>query len=406
MAGLLGRLFGRSAAPETRASAFYGPAFAIGSYPGPVLPYQAENLATVTACVNAIAGTLATLPARVYRPSGPDGQGRVEVPGHPVSRLIRSPNPHQTWPDWLEWTVAQALLWGNALSVIESDGAGRVTALIPVPWQNVRVSLLPGGRMAYDVVSYQAPLWAGTGTPRRFLDGEVFCVRDRSDDGFVERSRLSRAPEVLNGAIGLQDYTSTIWDNAISPSGILTMPPKITPEGVRRMAASIQERAAGVRNAKRVLLLNSESKWTPTSVSPEDAEVLESRRFSVEELCRLFNVPPPIVQSYENNTFTNSAQASTWFATNTLTPWARKIEAEFSRSVFVAGDTADLEIDLSGLTRGDFSTRWQANVAAVTAGILTADEVRAAEGYSPLPAKTEPPAAPPANDPVFGASGS
>lgn len=105
------------------------------------------------------------------------------------------------------------------------------------------------------------------------------------------------------------------------------------------------------------------------------------------ELCRLFNVPPPIVQSYEFNSFTNASQASTWFATNTLAPWGRKLEAEFRRSVFT--DPAfHIEIDLSGLVRGDYATRWTANVAAVGAGILTADEVRAQEGYGPLPASS------------------
>jgi HK97 family phage portal protein len=123
------------------------------------------------------------------------------------------------------------------------------------------------------------------------------------------------------------------------------------------------------------------------AVSPEDAEVLASRRFSVEELCRIFGVPPPIVSDYTHNTFTNSAQASLWFASNTLAPWCRKIEAAFARSVFLP-DEAELsvEIDLSGLMRGDYAARWAANVAAVGAGILTVDEVREAEGYNPLPA--------------------
>ncbi len=118
------------------------------------------------------------------------------------------------------------------------------------------------------------------------------------------------------------------------------------------------------------------------SISPEDAEVLASRRFSVEELCRLFQVPPPIVQDYTHNTFTNSAQAALWFAQFSLATWATKIEAEFVRSVFV-GDTHRLEIDLSGLTRGDFATRWAAWKIARDADILGADEIREIEGFNP-----------------------
>ena len=163
------------------------------------------------------------------------------------------------------------------------------------------------------------------------------------------------------------------------------------------MAASFDERHAGAGNARKVFFSDPGTTFTPMSVSPEDAETLESRRFSVIELCRLFNVPPPIIQSYENNTFTNAATASVWFATNTLTPWARKIEAEVARSVFAdpSGDF-HLEIDLSGLVRGDYATRWVANVAAVNAGILTADEIRAQEGYGPKPLAEDPATSPPA----------
>ena len=384
---LLGRLFGRSA-PEQRSGGFYGPSFSLGGGVGPITPTLAENLSTVTACVNAIADGLGALPACVYRS---EGDGRVEAPGHPVARLIRTPNPHQTWPDWVSWTMGQVLLYGNALSVIEYDGAGRPVALIPVPWPNVQVQLIPGGRLVYDIVLYATP-WGGTGLPRRFLQGETLHVRDRSDDGYLGRSRISRAPSVLEAAIGLQDYSTAIWDNAATPSGVVTLPPGTKKESRDRAEAFWNERYRGTGNAKRVMFMDKDSTFTALSVSPEDAEVLASRQFSVIELCRLFNVPPPIVQSYEFNSFTNAGQASTWFATNTLTPWARKLEAEFSRSIFT--DPAfHLEIDLSGLVRGDYATRWAANVAAVTAGILTVDEVRGQEGFGPRPAtESVPPA--------------
>lgn len=392
----LGRLFGRRA-PETRATVSYGPSFALGNTAvGPIHPHQAENLSTVVAAVNAIADGLGTLPAAVYRSNGDDG--RVELPGHPVSRMIRTPNPYQTWPDWIAFTVAEMLLYGNALSVIEYDGAGRPTALRPVPWRNCRVQMLPTGRLVYDVVAYQVP-WGGNGTPRRFLQDEVFHLRDRSDDGYVGRSRLSRAPAVLAAAIGLQTYSAAIWDNAATPSGMVTLPSNISPAGVRRIEEFINGRAAGAANGKRVFFADKETTFVPMSVSPEDAEVLASRRFSTEEICRLMNVPPPILQDFTNSTFTNSAQASLWFASNTLRPIARKIEAEFARSVINDPTGAvHLEIDLSGLLRGDYATRWAANVAAVQAGILTPNEIREQEGFGPLGTDDDAPATPPATE--------
>ena len=386
------------AEPETRAASIfdgYGPGFAslaaMASGTGAISPRAAENLSAVSACIHAVSSGIATLPAYVFRTDGP---GRVEAPGHPVARLLRSPNRNQTWCDFAEWLVAQMLVHGNGVAIIERDGSARPVALRPIPWPAVQVQVLPSGRLAYDVVSSAAP-YGGPATSQRFLDGDVLHMRDRSDDGIVGRSRLARAPAVLQAAIGLQEYSSAIWANAATPSAVFGMPAGITSDGVRRFRAHVDDVYAGARNAKKVVLADAGVTVTPLSVSPEDAEVLASRRFSVIEIARLFGVPPPIVQDYSNSTFTNASQASTWFAQNTLAPIARKIEAEFSRSLF--SDSAyHIEIDLSGLLRGDYTARWAANVAAVQAGILTADEVRAQEGYGPLPA------APAAPEPVIG----
>jgi HK97 family phage portal protein len=379
---MFGRLFRRKPT-ETRAG-FYAPAIGWGpSVAGTrVNTALAENLSTVTACVNAISSGLASLPARVYRTQG---DGRVELPGHPVARLIHAPNPRQTWPDFLEWLVGSTLLNGNGLAAVETDGAGRPVAVLPIPWSAVQVVVLPTGRLAFDVVAFNTP-WGGNGAPRRYLDSEVLLLKDRSDDGWLGRSRISRAPDVIGAAAGIQTYSTAVWDNAATPSGMLTLPPNITPAGKRNIEQFYTDRMAGAANGKRILFVDKDTTFTPMQISPEDAEVLASRRFSGEEIARLFGVPPPIVGDLTHGTFTNSETAGRWFAQFTLAPWARKIEAEFARSVFADPTGAThIEIDLAGLMRGSYVERWQANVAAVQAGILTANEVRETEGYNPLP---------------------
>jgi HK97 family phage portal protein len=390
MPGILARLLGRTETRDAASmSASYASAFGIhptasGAY---VNPRLAENLATVTACIGAVASAMASLPPYVYR--GAPG-GRTELPDHPVARLTRRPNGNQTWPDWMEWLLSQVLAHGNAICAIEYDGAGRPSALVPIPWGNVQMFLLPSGRLAYDVVQYVAP-WGGTGRPRRLLDGEVFHLRDRSDDGLTGRSRISRAPEVLGNAIALQDWNSAMWQNQATPSGAVEIEASLNEPQFQRLRAQFERTYTGTHNARRVLILDNKAKWQALSVSPEDAEVLASRRFSVEELCRLYQVPPPIVQDYTHNTFTNSQQAALWFAQFSLAPWAKKIEAEFSRSVFGASSTdCSLEIDLSGLMRGDYEARWKAHEIAVRNDILDRNEVREIEGYNP---RAEAPAA-------------
>lgn len=338
----------------------------------------AESLSAVTACVGAIASTTASLPAYVYVTTP---GGRTEALGHPVRRLIRRPNDLQTWPDFIEWWISQVLLHGNGVAQIVSDGAGRPVALLPIPWGNASPVLLPGGRLALDVVGYQSP-WGGTGLSRRLLPGEFVHLKDRSDDGLIGRSRLSRARDVVGIAQALQEYNGSMWRNQVTPSGAIKLEGKVGAEMLGRLKEQLSQSFAGPHNARKVLVLDQGASWQALSVSPEDAEVLASRRFTVEELCRLYQVPPPIVQDLSHGTFTNSREAGRWFAQFTLSPWCRKIEAEFSRSVFT-DPAMSLEIDMSALMRGDAETRWQSHKIAVDAGILDPDEIREIEGFNP-----------------------
>jgi HK97 family phage portal protein len=352
-----------------------------------------ENLSAAVACVNVMASAIASLPPYVFRHTP---AGRMNDAAHPVARLLRRPNERQTWSDFIEMTMAEVLLRGNALAIIESDGAGRPVALHPVPWSFVQPQLLPSGRLAFDVVQ-MSNQWGGTGRPRRVFADECFHLKDRSDDGYIGRSRISRAPDVIGNAAGLQEWSGSMWRNQATPSGAIMLEAALQQPQLDRLRAQFDQGFTGAGNARRVMILDNKAKWQALSVSPEDAEVLASRKFSVEELCRLFGVPPPLVQDYSRNTFTNAATAGLWFAQFTLAPWCKKIEAEFQRSVF-GSSSADrcLEIDLSALTRGDFAARWASYDLAVRNGILTPDEIREAEGYNPRGEAAVPPPASPA----------
>ncbi|OYW88800.1 MAG: phage portal protein [Sphingobium sp. 32-64-5] len=347
----------------------------------PGLGYQAglsaraaENLSTVLACVNSIASALAYVPALVYRRS-PDAS-RSEVAAHPLSRLVRyGVNDQMTWPDFLEHLVASTLLTGNGLATIERGVNGQLTGFRYAPWGMVTVAELSSGRLVYDVSD-------GRGRSRRYLEGEVLHLRDRTDDGKLGRSRLSRAAETVSGVAAANMHASTFLKNGASPSGVVEFPNSLSAEAAERFRASFKHRHSGAANAGTTLVLDGGAKWSAAQISPEDAELLETRKFGVVEICRLFQVPPPLVQAYENSTFTNSAQAGLWFATFCLAPWARKIESEFARSVFPTGGPYELELDLSGFLRGDPQTRWAAHKIAIEAGVLDPDEVRQIEGWN------------------------
>lgn len=349
-------------------------------YPAALSAHAAENLSTVLACSTAIGGGLGSVPALVYRL---DGENRVEALGHPLRKLTRNgANERMSWPDFIEHLVASALLTGNGLATIERGAQGALAGFTWIPWGLVTVQYLNSGRLAYDIGD-------GFGNLRRCLEGEVIHLRDRTDDGRVGRSRLSRAAETVAGVAASNTFAKTFIDKGMAPSGVIELDGTLTMEQRGQLRDQMRERNEGARNAGRTLILDGGMTWKASQISPEDAELLATRKFGVEEICRLFQVPPPLVQDYSHNTFTNSETAGRWFAQFTLAPWARKIEAEFQRSV-LAGDL-ELELDLSGFLRGDPLTRWQTHQIAITTGVLDADEVRQVEGWNPR-AKTDLPA--------------
>lgn len=346
-------------------------------YPGALSARAAENLSTVLACVTAISSALAYVPALIYRR---DAEGnRIEAYGHPLAKIARGGvNPQQTWPDWLEHVVASALLTGNGLAEIIRAGNGQLAGFRWIPWGMVTVVYLSSGRLAYDVADAR-------GGTRRLLEGEVIHLRDRTDDGLVGRSRLSRAADTVAGVQASNAFAKSFLERGAQPSGVIRHPGAMTTDQKTDLRNQFQERHGGANNAGRTLILDGGLEWQSAQISPEDAELLESRKFGVIEVCRLFQVPPPIVQAYENNTFTNASQAGLWFATFCLAPWARKIEAEFARSVLATG--LELELDLSGFLRGDPATRWAAHKIALETGVLDPDEIRVIEGWNPRQAE-------------------
>ncbi len=397
MSSFLARLFGRD---ETRSGQMnagqtlgVGEGVFLSHRRGFIHEHEAESLNAVMAAVNAITSAIATLDAAVYERTP---AGRVEAPTHPVAALLRAPNQFQTWPDFCEWIIASTLIAGNGLAEVVTDGNGRPVALLPIPWRYVRPVLLPSGKLGYDV-SPHTTLWGGTGPQRRLLASEVLHLKDRSDDGYIGRSRISRAPGAIENGLDEQRYTQALWLNGAQMRGVIQVEKSLSDAAFERFKNQVRENHAGLRNSGKTMILEEGATFQSLSMSPEDAQVLQSRKFSVEESCRMFNVPPPILQDYSNNTFTNAATASVWFATNTLRPWVRKIEAEFARSIFGPASTFEIDLDLSSLTRGDFASRWAAYDIAIRDKILDVNEIREAEGYNPRPASANPVPESPAN---------
>jgi HK97 family phage portal protein len=389
----LTRIFGRTETRDTYLGTATQRDFALVDWLGSgehfgqsVNAIRLEFLSAATASIDAIAGTVASLPAIVYRTTA---NGREEDNTHPLARLVRDgPNQHQSWPDFIQWLVAQTLRHGNGLA--EQVFAGNQLAeLRPIPWDCLSAKVLLDGRLVFD---FTDPI---TLQRRRLLDTECLHLRDRSDDGLLGRARHDRASPVISAALALTQFSGNQYANGAYPSGVLQTDAKLGEAALQQLQALFSSLFAGPSKAAKALILD-QVKWSTLTATPEAMELLAARRFAVEEAARLYQVPPPIIGDLTHGTFTNSETLIRFFAQSTISTWCRKIESEVHRSIFTdsARRTRQFELDLSGLLRGDPETRWKSHEIALRNHVLTPNEIRDLEGWNPRPGGDEFPATP------------
>lgn len=342
-----------------------------------VSPENAENLSAYFACVQTISESMACLPISLYARQADNG--RAAAPDHPLSRLLsRQPNPLQTTPEFIELMTAHCLAYGNAYAQITRDTAGRITALKPIHPYRVGVSIAPSGRLRYDISN---PSGATT-----LLQEEVLHLKDRSDDGIIGRSRLSRARDTVATSFAIQTHTAASFGNGLHIGGILKATTALPEVALNRLKAAL-DRYRGSRNAKEYLILENGIDYSATGISPEDAELLDSRRFSVEEIARLFRIPPPIIGDLTHGTYSNVTELGRWFMTYSLQPWVNKWEAALEAALLTETEaqTYFIEFKTENFLRGDIQTRYAAYAQGLQNGFLNIDEVRAMENRNALP---------------------
>jgi HK97 family phage portal protein len=344
----------------------------------PVSAHLAENLSAVFACVQIISQTVAMLPLVFYRKAA-DG-ARFEDREHPVARLFAGDiNAHQTTPEFIELMQAHCLLRGNSYAEIVRDGRGAPVALIPHHPDAVAVERIPRMDRIRFVVTDP------NGGSRRLLQEEMLHLRDRSDDGMVGKSRLQRAREAFGIAIASERYAANVFRNGASMSGFVSHPETLGSEATKTLRESLQALYSGASNAGNIGVLEEGMTWHQLSVSPLDAQALESRRFSVESIARLFGVPPQLLGDTSKAAHSNVVEASRFFARFCVQPWLTKWEHALARSLLSSADreTREFEVDMDDFLRGDMLQRFQAYRIAREIGAYNANEIRRFEKQNP-----------------------
>lgn len=341
---------------------------------GTVTPATAEGISAVYACVSAISETIGSLPLAVYRKTD---TGREKAPEHALYRVLHDmPNDRQSALEFREQMTAHMLLRGNAYARIVRGGDGQVRQLIPLHPDRVRVLELENGRIGFEVTTGDKV--------ERLTQDEVFHLRHRSDDGVVGVSPIARAKGVLELADAEARHGLDTFTNGSKLLGVLKAPGRLN--ATQRMA--IKE-AWSTYKAGGTPVLDEGLDYAPVSMTLEDAEWIEARKFSVIEVARLFRVPPVIIQSMESANYSNSVELARQFVTlclrRHLVAWEQAIHRQLLTEA--GRRTYFVEHGVEGLLRGDSTTRASFYQSAIQNGWMEVNEVRRLENLPPLERK-------------------
>ena len=383
--GILRGLFRTRDAPQNRTSgssySFFMGSAASGKH---VNERTSMQMTAVYSCVRILSEAVASLPLNVYRYT--DSGGKEKAIDHTLYRLLHDePNPEMSSFIFRETLMTHLLLWGNAYAQIIRNGKGEVVALYPLMPDRMSVDRDKNGRLYYKYTKSNddAPTMENGSV---YLDpSDVLHVPGLGFDGLVGYSPIAMAKNAIGLAIAAEEYGSKFYANGAAPSGVLEHPGTLKdPERVRN---SWNSTCGGSSNSHKVAVLEEGMKYTPISISPNEAQFLETRKFQINEIARIFRVPPHMVGDLEKSSFSNIEQQSLEFVKYTLDPWVIRWEQALYRSLLTEEEKKELffKFNVEGLLRGDYASRMNGYATARQNGWMSANDIRELEDLDRIP---------------------
>jgi HK97 family phage portal protein len=337
----------------------------------------------VYACVRVLSEAIAQLPLHVYQYTD---KGKERVPQHPLYFLLHDqPNPEMTSFVFRETLMSHLLIYGNAYAQIIRNGRGDVIGLYPLMPDKVKVDRDEHNRLIYIYSRYDEA------NPNLKSQGDiVLCSEDvlhipgLGYDGLVGYSPIAMAKNAIGLAVACDEYGATFFANGASPSGVLEHPGVIkNPERVRDAWHS----AYGGRNSHKVAVLEEGMKFTPIAIPNNEAQFLETRKFQIEEIARLYRVPLHMIGDLDHATFSNVEHLSLDFVKYSLDPWLVRWEQSFQKDLLSDSDKGKyfIKFNVEGLLRGDYASRMQGYATARQNGWMSANDIRELEDMNAIP---------------------
>lgn len=350
----------------------------VNGWPAPlsatsVTPDSAQGVGACYAAVALIAEAIGSLPLRLYRKDGDDRAPATEHPLHTV--LHRAPNGQQSAPEFWEWMVSSMLLTGNAYARVTRGFDGQVRSLDPMVTDRVTIM-----RKGETIGGYEYT--DRDGKRERLLPSEVFHLRHRAgNDPLVGVSPITAARAVIQLAQAEAQHGQSTFDNGGKLTGVLKVASMLKPEQRQAIGASWASQHAGAVNSGKTAILESGVEFQPLSMNLQDAQWIEARRFSVEEVARIFKVPPVLIGDLSHSTYSNSVAMDMFFAKHTLGRHLSAIEGAINRQLLTpqAARTMYAEFNLEGLLRGSSTERAAFYSSAISDGWMLKSEARKLE---------------------------
>ena len=385
--GFFSSLFRSRDAPRNRTAGSAYTFFFGGSTSGKaVTERSAMQMTAVYSCVRILAEAVAGLPLNLYRYTE-DG-GKEKAIDHPLYLLLHDePNPEMSSFVFRETLMTHLLLWGNAYAQIIRNGKGEVIALYPLMPNKMSVDRDSQGQLYYTYQRGADEAIRDKNQTAILRPSDVLHIPGLGFDGLVGYSPIAMAKNAIGMAIACEEYGAKFFANGAAPGGVLEHPGTI--KDPQRVRESWQSTFGGSSNANKIAVLEEGMKYTPIGISPEQAQFLETRKFQINEIARIFRVPPHMVGDLEKSSFSNIEQQSLEFVKYTLEPWVTRWEQTIQRSLLSTGEKSRyfVKFNLEGLLRGDYQSRMNGYATARQNGWMSANDIRELETLDRTPAE-------------------
>ncbi|EPL6862543.1 TPA: phage portal protein [Enterobacter kobei] len=336
---------------------------------------KAIQLSAVWACVRLLSESISTLPLKIYVRQ-PDGSRKAATDHPAYSILCRRPNSEMTPSRFMLMVVASICLRGNAF-IEKKFIANRLVSLVPLLPQNMVVKRLTTGALEYK--------YTENGSERVIPVKNIMHIRGFGLDGVCGMMPMKTGRDVIGSAMAVEESAAKIFEQGLQSSGFLTAEQALNDEQRERLR-EYMAKFTGSKNAGKIMVLEGGLKYQGVTMNPEDAQMLESRSFSIEEICRWFRVPPFMVgHTTKQSSWASSLEGmNLQFLTHTLRPLLVNIEQEIGRCLLDSDDEVFAEFSVEGLLRADSAGRAAYYTSALQNGWMSRNDVRRLENMPPI----------------------